>query len=143
MRTSIRAVFLAGLLSAIPAVIGCGGNGAIAVKCSLDTVITVSPPSATVNHAAAPPGNQVQFVAVGRYAAPPGSDCAVPALAWLAYGTWSNPDPTAIQISSANDSTNGTAVCLAPTNGPVTLTGSFPIGANPPAAVQSVQLTCN
>jgi hypothetical protein len=59
----------------------------------------------------------------------------------IEYGTWSNPDPVDITISSANDSTNGTALCKAPTNGAVTLTGAFPIGS-PNPNMKSVQLTC-
>jgi hypothetical protein len=141
MRTFIRVGFFAGLLSAIAAAIGCGGNGTIGGNCSLSTVIAVSPTSATANHAAVPPGNQVQFIGIGRYTAPPG--CAAPALAWIAYATWSNPDPTDIQINSATDSTNGTAACKAATNGAVSLTGLFPTSGNPPQSItQSVQLTC-
>ncbi len=142
MRTFIRASFVAGLLSAITVVCGCSGNPTFG--CNLTTNITVSPTSATVSHAAAPPGNQVQFIGAGSYAAS-GPHCAVPELSWIAYGTWSNPDPADIQISSAENSTNGTAVCLAPTNGLVTLTGAFTRGINPiltQSATQSVQLTC-
>jgi hypothetical protein len=127
------------LFAAAVVICGCGGNSQI--SCDDPVVITVSPTSATVSHAAAPPANQVQFIAIGRYGAQPG--CGAPALAWIAYGAWSNPDPTDITISSANDSTNGTAECLAPTTGAVTLTGSFTTGVNPPQSVtQSVQLTC-
>lgn len=141
MRSFIRAGLLPVLFAAVAIVCGCGGNSQIG--CTLETVITVSPTSATVNHAAAPPANQVQFIGVGGYAAPPGEDCAVPALSWIAYGTWSNPDPTDITISSADDSTNGTAVCVAPTNGAVTLTGTFPSAQlSPQSVTKSVQLTC-
>ena len=141
MRTFIRADLLAGLVAILAATCGCGGNGNIG-GCTYGIEVTVSPTSATVNHAAAPPANRVQFIGVGGYTAS-GEHCAVPALAWIAYGTWSNPDPTDITISSADDSTNGTAVCLAPTNGAVTLTGSFPTSVNPPQSVtQLVQLTC-
>ncbi len=141
MRTFIRAGLLVGSFSAAVAACGCGGNGTIGGNCSLSTVIAVSPASATANHASAPPGNQVQFIGIGRYTAPPG--CAVPALSWIAYATWLNSDPTNIQISSASDSTNGTAVCKAATNGAETLTGTFTTSGNPPQSItQSVQLTC-
>lgn len=110
--------------------------------CELGTQVTVSPTSATANHAAASPGNQAQFVGRGSYVVlTPGKSCGIPAIVWSPYGTWSNPDPTAIQISSANDSTNGTAVCSAATNGPVTLTGTFTQGLTTPVT-KSVQLTC-
>lgn len=140
MRTFIRAFLAAGLIAVFNAAIGCGGNGSISGNCTLTTVITVSPTSATVNHAAAPPANQVQFIGVGRFTAPPG--CAAPALAFLVYGTWSDPDPTDITISSANDSTNGTAECKSATNGAVTLTGTFD-QLVPAPVTRTVQLTCN
>lgn len=137
MRTIIRANLIVGLLVAITVVCGCAGNASIG--CSDSIVLTVSPSSATADHSAAPPGNQVQFIGVVRYTAPPG--CAAPALAVIAFATWSNPDSADIAISSANDSTNGTAVCKAPTNGAVTLTGAFSIGS-PSPTTKSVQLTC-
>ncbi len=142
MRTFIRAGLFAVVSTVAVVVCGCGGNGTL--NCTIGTEITVSPASATINHAATPPANQVQFIGVGTYfVTEPGEHCAVPALAWIAYGTWSNPDPTDITISSAQNSTNGTAVCMAPTNGAVTLTGTFPAAENPPQSVtKSVQLTC-
>lgn len=111
------------------------------MDCSLSETVRVTPLSATVNHAAAPPANQIQFVASAAPTAPPG--CPVPAWVVRVYGTWSNPDPTAIQISSANDSTNGTALCKLPTNGPVTLTGTFSQQTVSNPATETVQLTCN
>lgn len=138
MCSFIRASYLAGLLAAVTADCGCGGKPSL--SCSINTVISVNPTSAVVNHAASPPGNQVQFGAIASPTAPDG--CPVPQ--WLAnvYGTWSNPDPTAITISSANDATNGTAVCKAATNGPVTLTGTF-TQLVPTPVTRTVQLTCN
>ena len=110
------------------------------MSCNYSTVIGVSPTSATVNQAAAPPGNQVQFIAFAHETAS-GPGCAIPQSEVLVYGTWSNPDPQDIQISSANDSTNGTAVCKAPTTGAVTLTVTFTQFTMTPAT-KSVQLTC-
>ncbi len=140
MRAYFRARPLAGLAAILALICGCAGNGTIG-DCTLYAVITVTPSSATLNHAAAPPANQVQFIGTGGYAAS-GSHCAVPALSWIAYGTWTNPDPADIQISSAQNSTNGTAVCLAPTNGAVTLTGTFPALEPSQSVIQTVQLTC-
>ena len=140
MRTFIRVDLIAGLCIAATTLYGCGGNGTIGSKCTLTTVITVNPASATVDHAAAPPANQVQFIANAQPTAPPG--CAVPTWIAIVYGTWSNPDPIDIQISSAADSTNGTAVCKTPTNGAVTLTGTFTELVQSPVT-KTVQLTCN
>lgn len=110
-------------------------------------VLTVTPTSATVDHKAKSPLNQVQFIGTGRATAAPG--CPRPALARLEYAAWSNPDPTDIQISSANDSTNGTAVCVNATNGAVTLNGTFapvtpkgPAGSGTDTTVKSVTLAC-
>ena len=141
MRTFIRASFLAAP-SLMAAICGCAA-GAGTANCSLTTVITVNPTVATVSHAATPPANQVQFIGAGGYAAPSGSvNCAVPAVAWIEYGTWTNPDPDDIQISSASDNTNGTAVCEKATSGPVTLTGTF-TDRLPAPVTKTVQLTCN
>jgi len=141
MRTFIRAVLLTGA-ALVAGTCGCGGSTGTA-KCTLTTVINVNPTSATVSHAATPPFNQVQFIAAGGYAAPAGSEnCAIPAIAWIEYGTWTNPDPNDIQISSASDSTNGTAVCEAATKGAVTLTGTFTDRLTAPVT-NTVQLTCN
>ncbi len=137
MRTFIRAGLLVVAFAAAAVVCGCGGNSQISCVGSVE--IAVSPTSATVNHAAAPPANQIQFIGIGQPTAPPG--CPVPEWVAIVYGTWSNPDPTDITISSANDSTNGTAVCNAPTNGAVTLTGTFS-QLVPAPVTKSVQLTC-
>ncbi|MGH9606238.1 MAG: hypothetical protein ACRD3N_11135 [Terracidiphilus sp.] len=79
---------------------------------------------------------------MARPTGPPG--CPIPQWVALVYANWSNPAPDAIQISSTNDATSGTAVCLAPTDGAVTLTGTFGpggvVGTTPIA--KTVQLTC-
>ena len=137
MRKFIRANLVSGLLLAVTVVCGCAGNSSLG--CGGSVVSTVAPTSATVNHSAAPPANQVQFVGYSAPSAPPG--CPIPAFVAITYGTWSNPDSADIQISSANDSTNGTALCKAPTDGAVTLTGAFPLGS-PSPITKSVQLTC-
>jgi hypothetical protein len=136
MQTLIRIGIGCSFLAALTALCGCAAGA----KCNGDTmVVTVAPASATANHAAASPANQVQFVGSASFAAGPG--CAAPALSARVYAQWTNPEPEEIQISSANDSTNGTAVCLESTDGPVTLTGSFG-AANPQPVTKTVQLTC-
>jgi hypothetical protein len=145
MRTILKAAPLAGLAAVLAGICGCTGNGMLGDDCNGSLVVAVNPSSATVNHAAAPPANQVQFIADEGYAAPAGGHCAVSAIAKIVPGTWANPDPQDIQISSANNSTNGTAVCLSPTNGAVTLTGTFSttvVASQPQSSTQSVQLTC-
>jgi hypothetical protein len=141
MRTLIRACLVVTLILSLGAVCACGGRSTMA-NCSSGAEVIVSPTSAAANHSAAPPANQVQFVGVAHpTATPPG--CPLPQWVALSYGTWSNPDPNAIQISSASDATNGTAICTAPTNGAVTLTGTFnspALGTSP--VTKSVQLTC-
>ncbi len=126
------------LLAAVLVPCGCGGNSGM--TCNLTWELQMSPTSATVNHSAPPPGNQTQFVAIAAPTAHAG--CGVPQVVAREYATWSNPDPAAIQISSADDLTNGTAVCKAPTDGPVTLTGTFSQMVSGPAT-KTVQLTCN
>ncbi len=139
MRRVVRAGLFIGILVALVVVCGCGAPSS--QSCGYSFVVTVSPASATVNHAATPPGNQVQFIGTAVPTAPPG--CPIPAVEALVYATWSNPDPTDIQISSADNSTNGTAVCMSSTNGAVTLTGTFSsVPGNAGNITKSVQLTC-
>ena len=137
MRTFIPAGLSGGLFGALTFISGCAAMSP--APCSITVEVTVSPASATVNHAAVSPANQVQFVGTALPTAPPG--CAVPAWVAIDHAQWTNPDPSAIQISSANDSSNGTAVCKAPTNGAVTLTGTFTQLVSSPVT-KSVQLTC-
>ena len=67
--------------------------------------------------------------------------CAIPALARVVYVPWTNPDPLHISISSANNSSNGLATCIGPTDGPVSLTATD-AGPNN-TATATVQLTCH
>ncbi len=118
------------------------GCGAVTDPCSYSTVLTVSPTTATADHMAAAPGNQQQFVS-GTSEVAKGSSttgCAVPAVIAVAHPVWTNPDPQAITISSANDATNGTAVCTAATSGPVTLTATT--GSGTTVLTSTVSLTC-
>lgn len=132
------------LLAVVAGLAGCG----TAPPCTSTYVLTVAPQSGTADHLAAPPGNQVHFQGMARAVAS-GPSCAVPALVYVEYANWANPDPTDIKISSAGDSSNGTAVCLGTTKGAVTLTGTFSMvgasgsaGSPPNAEVETVTLTC-
>jgi hypothetical protein len=140
MWDSLRLNRIAFLFAIVTACSGCGGNPAM-TSCSLTVEVQVNPTTATANHASAPPANQVQFIGTAEPTAPYG--CPVPQWVALDYATWSNPDPADIQISSAGNSTNGTAVCLAPTNGAATLTGTFTQFVSNPPVTKTVQLTCN
>jgi hypothetical protein len=86
-------------------------------------VLSLNPVAATADHTAEPPGNQQQFVSTAAPTAPPG--CALPEWILLAHPSWTSSDPVNISISSANDTTNGTAVCKGATNGAATLTATF------------------
>jgi hypothetical protein len=103
--------------------------------------LTASPATATVDHAAVPPGNRQQFtVGEGETLSNSSGVCAVPAVILLVHPVWTNPDPLDISISSTNDVTNGLALCKNATAGPVTLTATTGTGAA--ALTASVQLTC-
>ncbi len=139
MEVAIGAGRRVALLAVLVVACGCGGQAAMN-RCELTIVSTVAPASATVSHSAAPPGNQVQFVATQAPTAPPG--CAVPDWILRAEPIWSNPDPADITISSADDATNGTAVCKGATDGAVTLTATISSGNGDTPVTKSVQLTC-
>lgn len=117
---------------------GCGVSPPPQPNCALTETLRVSPSTATVNHAAAAPGNQQKFTALLYPTGPPG--CPIPAYVEVATPTWTNPDPLDVQISSAADATNGLAICKGKTTGPVALTATSTVAK----ARQSVtvQLTC-
>ena len=114
------------------------GCGAASPNCTLTYVLSVSPATATADHAATPPGNQQKFYAALEPSAAPG--CPVPQNVGIAYPAWTNPAPLAISISSAQDQTNGLATCLKATTGAVTLTAT--VGTGLTAQSKTVQLTC-
>jgi len=100
--------------------------------------LRVTPATATADHMAAPPGNQVQFSSVEGAGIVAG--CPINNVLRLVYPIWTNPEPLDITISSAQDATNGTAVCLSATSGPVTLTATD--STVKPALSAQVTLTC-
>jgi len=107
--------------------------------CTITDTLTVSPLTATANHSATAPGNQVQFFSEIA-PKPSAANCPVPQFVIAARPAWTNPDPIDITISSASDATNGLAVCDSATAGPVTLTAN--VGTQGIPATQTVQLTC-
>ena len=113
---------------------GCGGNHV----CKIST-INVSPNSATINHAAAPPGNTQQFDAF-QTSAPSG--CAF-AQSNLTTVTWTVSDPVNVSIGATSQDPNfGKATCKNATAGPVTVTGTVPAGDGT-NVVNTASLTCN
>jgi hypothetical protein len=114
------------------------GCGVASPSCTLTDILEVSPSTATANHSAAPPGNQQQFSAVIQPTGPPG--CPIPQYVAEAFPVWTNPDPLAISISSAQNQTNGLATCLTATDGAVTLTAT--VGSGQSTQTKTVSLTC-
>lgn len=98
--------------------LGCGGSRQ---NCNL-TALSVSPSSATADHATSTPGNQVQF-----FAGPvTKGQCSAVACVNCWGQTWTVSDAVNVSISNnAND--NGTATCLGATNGAVTITATAPV----------------
>ena len=144
MRLSLRVLAVAGLMTAGAAVCGCGLPPITQAGCAISYKLNVTPMAATADHNTLAPANQVQFTGLNSMSVPAG--CAVAAVMVREYATWDNPDPVDIDINSAGNPANGSAVCKGSTSGPVTLTGHFSYvsttgdGAGP--ATASVQLTC-
>ena len=114
------------------------GCGAQSPNCVLTNVFKVGPLTATADHSAAPPGNQQQFTAGLFPTAAP--FCPIPLDVARLTPIWTNPDPLAISISSAQNTTNGLATCLTATTGPVTLSATIGKGQN--VHTKTVTLTC-
>jgi hypothetical protein len=98
--------------------------------------LTVSPATATADHAAVPPANQVQFFAAAKV--PKG--CSIIQCVNCFRQTWSVSDPVKVSISN-NASDNGTATCLGATNGAVTVSATAPVGSNQ-TVTGTASLTC-
>jgi hypothetical protein len=136
--TLLRTVTGFSMVCACGVFAGCAaspGNSSNSLSCS--TVVNVGPATAVADHTAASPGNQAQFTGTS------GESCTngvAPAVLARVYGTWTNPDTIDIQISSANDATNGTAICKGPTAGAVTLTDTIVQGSS--TVAKQVSLTC-
>ena len=106
---------------------GCGGGGD---PCSPIPGVRVSPQNATIDHTASSPGNSQRFFSFAT--ASPG--CVAP-MSNLMNVSWSVSDTKNVSISNAKDTTFGTATCLGPTPGPVTVTATLPASANHGRAV--------
>jgi hypothetical protein len=115
--------------------LGCGGKST--TVCKINS-INVSPATATVNHAAAPPANTQHFDA---FIASEPSGCAF-ILSNLTTATWSVSDTTNISISNVHDATYGTATCNGTTAGAATVTATVPAGDGT-NVVNTASLTCN
>ena len=115
--------------------LGCGGKNT--TMCKINS-INVSPATATVNHAAAPPGNTQHFDA---FIASEPSGCAF-ALSNLPNATWSVSDPVNVSIANPPDPAFGTATCKAATAGAVTVTATVPAGDGT-NVTNTASLTCN
>lgn len=115
---SNRRALLAAFTVLCFALAGCGGD--TNNRCFIGS-ITVSPGSATVDHAAAPPGNTQQFAA---FAGSVPQGCAV-AQSNLTDVIWSVSDPVNVSIGSTPGPSFGIATCKAATAGAVTVTGTL------------------
>ena len=139
----MRFPFLSGqtaVLSAVSilpclALTGCGGKSA--TECRI-LLINLDPGSATVNHAAAPPGNTKQFLA---FVGSEPSGCSF-AQSNLTTVVWSVSDPVNASISNVQGLTYGVATCKAATAGTVIVTGTLS-QTNFRDVSSTASLTCN
>lgn len=114
---------------------GCGSKSMSGCKINS---INVFPVSATVNHAAVPPGNTQHFDA---FIASEPNGCFF-TQSNLTNATWSVSDTTNVSISNVQDSTYGTATCKAATAGAITVTATVPAGDGTTVS-KTASLTCN
>lgn len=101
---------------------GCAAVGTDA--CVGTTTYTVTPTTATLDHMAAPPANQQQFIAASVTTYPKGCSIAIPEFVPSPYQTtWMSSDTINASIDSTfGQTTNGVATCKSATAVPVTLT---------------------
>ena len=95
------------------------GCGSALPGCNITA--TINPSSATADHLAAVPGNQVQFALASTET---GSNCP---LAPNNIGSWSTSDPGNTKINAAS----GLATCLATTSSPAIISNSSTVAGRP------------
>jgi hypothetical protein len=117
-----------GLSAALLLMIGCGGN---TLPNCVTQGLNVGPVTASVNHAATPPGNTQTFQS--QVAA-----CGTGATAALASSNWTASDPS-VQLSPSPN-TQVTATCTAAVINPVTITA---VSADGRMLTGRATLTCN
>jgi hypothetical protein len=117
------------------AISGCGGNTTPSCKI---LAINVFPATATVDHAAVPPGNTQHFDAFIAKV-PPGCEFLT---GNIFDAVWSVSDPVNVSISNAQDATRGTATCKAATAGAVTVTATKS-QSDGSSVSNTASLTCN
>jgi hypothetical protein len=137
-RDNLHRTFLALLLLVVLEIFfsaGCGGGG---TDCSVAQALAVAPQSATADHLASPPGNQISFVAGD--APPPG--CPPTPGPLRTDLKWSVSDPVNVTIGNTQGVDYGVATCKNATAGAVTVTAT---GTNKLNATitGTASLTCN
>jgi len=125
-------ILLALLLSVVlVSTIGCGG---VSPDCGVNG-LNVGPSAATVNHAAAPPGNSQVFSASFQFKNSPGCPAITAA---LVNSNWTVSDPS-VHLSTPQ-ATQVTATCTAAVATPVTITAT-PVSGE--MFTGKASLTCN
>lgn len=108
------------LLAVLMAVCGAGCGGTSPPDCSVAVALAVAPQTATADHSAAPPGNQISFVGLDM---PPASCPPTPGAPRLDL-TWSVSDPGNVTIGNTQGVDYGVATCKNATASPVTVTAT-------------------
>jgi hypothetical protein len=107
---------------------GCGGSASD--RCTITA--NVSPASASADHNAGPPGNQVQFSTTSSTT----GNCP---LAPDTLGSWSTSDPVNTRISN-QAGTNGLATCIGATTTPAMISNSGTVRSD--KGYTTATLTC-
>jgi hypothetical protein len=116
---------------ALLAVMGCGGTTS---NCGV-TGLNIAPPTATVNHAVAAPGNSETFSSTFRFTNNPGCPAITAA---LVNSNWTASD-SSVQLSPSPTSVV-TATCTVAITGPITITAT---SADGQMLTGQASLTCN
>jgi hypothetical protein len=115
------------------ATVGCGGGGNGSV-CGL----SVGPPTATADHAAAAPGNSQTFTAFLGLSTIPGCPSSIDPIP--ENSNWTVSDPS-VHLSSS-PAFGVTATCTAAVTNPITITATA-VRNGPPILTGQASLTCN
>jgi len=136
---SIPFIFLT-TMAMLAALTGCGGHSSTP-DCTVNS-FNISPATATADHLAAPPGNQVQFFGFDAInTLPPGCSTVAVTQAARIDLKWVVSDPVNVAIGNTQGVDYGLATCNNATAGAVTITATGPNARNATIA-GTATLTC-
>lgn len=130
MTLKVGVVFLS-VLAVVSFLASCGGSS---LRCGQVLQASVDPPTASIDHTAAPPANSQQFTATFNVYEGPG--CVLPAIPTTVQ--WTSSDAVNVSLQPQQGAPEAIATCINSTPVPATITAT----QTNPHATATATLTC-